>query len=89
MEELSQALDEKPSFTDLNLTLREYASKNDLNDLLAMTETNRHLTHSVEQKENMELTILRTRMDEFQKEITKKVSACATLSELNDITNAL
>ena len=37
----------------------------------------------------MELTILKTRMDEYQKEITKKVGACATLSEFNEIANIL
>jgi hypothetical protein len=31
----------------------------------------------------MELTILKTRMDEFQREIIKKVSTCATLAEFN------
>jgi hypothetical protein len=47
------------------------------------------MAQTFEQKESIELTILKTRMDEFQKELTKKVSACATLSEFNDLTTLL
>jgi len=47
------------------------------------------MAQSYEQKENIELTILKTRMDEFQKELTKKVSTCATLAEFNDLTTLL
>ncbi len=39
------------------------------------------------EKESTELAILRARMDEFQKEITKKVTNCATLQELSELTS--
>ena len=35
----------------------------------------------------MELTILQARMDEFQKEISKKVASCVTLTEFQDLIN--
>ena len=38
-----------------------------------------------ESKEGVEVAILKTRMDEFQREIGKKVSGCATLSDLKEL----
>lgn len=89
VEELSQALEERPTFTEMNSNLRDFATRTDLADLLALAETNRNAARSLEEKENMELAILKTRMDEFQKEISKKVTTCATLNELNDLATIL
>ena len=50
---------------------------------MAMAQTGRQVAVSAEERENVELSILRTRMDEFQREITKKVGMCATLEEFN------
>ena len=43
----------------------------------------------MEEKENVQLEILKTRMNEFQRQITKKVSTCATLQEFNTLTEVL
>lgn len=58
--------------------LRDFASKADLIELLAEQSENQGRREDVEQKESLELSILKARMDDFQREISKRVGACVT-----------
>lgn len=47
VDELSQALEERPTFTEMSSTLREFATKIDLSNLMAITETARNMGRSL------------------------------------------
>jgi hypothetical protein len=40
-------------------------------------------------KESLEVSVLKARMDDFQKEISKRVGACVTLPEFQEVLNIL
>lgn len=85
VEEISSAIDSKVSYGDINSILKEYAHKKDVNELLI--ETGRQGFHSKRNEEQTELQckILKARMDDFQKQITKRLGGCVTLSEFQEL----
>jgi hypothetical protein len=44
---------------------------------------------AVAEQEGLEVSILKARMDDFQKEISKRVGACVTLPELQEVLTLL
>lgn len=72
-------MEERPAYQEITSMLRDFASKADLIELLAEQSENRGRIENEEQKESLELSILKARMDDFQREISKRVGACVTL----------
>ena len=69
--------------------LRDYASRVDLVEILANQNAQSGNREEEREGDAVEIAILKARMDDFQKEISKRVGACATLPELQEVLTLL